>query len=143
MRGQIQGFVAVCCLLAMPAEAADDDVTVYTEEFPPYNYSEQGNAVGLATAKVRQVLGEARLNYKIRVVPWPRAMQRALSEDNAFIFTIARTPEREDTFDWIVPIAKSEFHLYVRKGEAGRATEHAIRVGELGRRLIIFQPDTD
>lgn len=116
---------------ALSAKAAATDVIVYTEEFPPYNFTDSNGAVdGVATANVRQVLEASGVTYSFKVVPWPRAMSRALKEQKSLIYTIARTPEREDLFDWLVPIGQSEFHLYVRANDDRAVTRESLATGK-------------
>lgn len=107
-------LIGLLCLSgAIKAHAAD--LVVYTEHYPPFNYAdEQGTIQGLATDKVRQVLDATGLSYEIRLVPWARAMKNVLERENALIYTITRIPEREAKFDWLVPLAGANFHLFAR-----------------------------
>ncbi|WP_262689388.1 substrate-binding periplasmic protein [Kordiimonas aestuarii] len=110
------------------AQAAD--LIVYTEDYPPYNYTDtDGRVAGLATEKVRQVLDASGLGYTIKLVPWSRAMLYATTQENAFIYTITRTPAREVQFDWLVPLADSNFYLYARADEYRLVTSEAVRAG--------------
>lgn len=132
MRGLHQLLVMLTYVcFAFGAKGAAADAVVYTEEFPPYNFTgPNGTVDGVATANVRQVLAASGIKYSIKAVPWPRAMARALLEENSFIYTIARTPEREDLFDWLVPIGRSEFHLYVRADDSRPVTPETLAAGE-------------
>lgn len=78
---------------------------VVTEEWLPYNYTdEQGNIIGRATNKVKYLLDDAGLDYEISVYPWLRAMKLATEQPNTLIYSIFRTPEREDLFHWVCPL---------------------------------------
>ncbi|WP_417450868.1 substrate-binding periplasmic protein [Kordiimonas sp.] len=115
-------------LLTSPTSSAE--VTVYTEDYPPYNYvGDDGTIEGIATAKVRQVLDAAGLDYEIRMVPWSRAVLYAGRQDNALIYTITRTPLREEQYDWLVPVATSNFYLYARADDPRPVTPDALRSG--------------
>ncbi|WP_262693900.1 substrate-binding periplasmic protein [Kordiimonas aquimaris] len=106
------------------------DVVVYTEHYPPFNYlNENGEVDGLATAKVKQILDAANITYDIHMVPWPRAMQLSKTQDNALIYTITRTPSREKDFHWLVPFAPTNFHVYMRAGDNREMTSEALRAG--------------
>ncbi len=80
------------------------EVTVVTEEWNPYNYSEDGEVVGISTEIVQATLGRAGIDATIGVYPWPRAYNMALMKKNVLIFTIYRSKERESLFKWIGPI---------------------------------------
>jgi polar amino acid transport system substrate-binding protein len=85
--------------------ASAETISVLTYEWRPYNYEEEGVVKGISTEVVREVLKRADIDADIRVYPWSRAYRRALEEENVLIFTIARTPEREELFKFLCPIA--------------------------------------
>lgn len=88
---------------------------VVTEEFPPYNYLENGRVVGLSTEVVRTVFSELNLEMEIQVLPWARAYQKAQTAPNTLIYTIGKTPERETLFQWVGVIAPSKSYLFALK----------------------------
>lgn len=121
------------CLASLQAA----EVIVYTEEYPPYNYLTKDSEVGgYATEKVRQVLNATGLRYEIRVIPWARAMKHALEDENALIYTITRTEEREMQFDWLVPLAKADFYLYARREDQRVFTLDKLKSGEYSTACI-------
>ncbi|WP_306146616.1 MULTISPECIES: ABC transporter substrate-binding protein [unclassified Roseibium] len=89
--------------LALPARA--QDIRIVTEEFPPYNYSDNGLAKGLSSEVVQAVLAETGLTAEFLFLPWARAYLTAQNTKNTVIFSIGRIPEREDLFEWIGVIA--------------------------------------
>ncbi len=82
-----------------------ETISVLTYEWRPYNYEEEGVVKGISTEVVREVLKRADIDADIRIYPWARAYQKVLEEENVLIFTIARTPEREELFKFLCPIA--------------------------------------
>lgn len=121
-------FAVLVCAAFRAAQA--QDVIVYTEHYPPFNYlDENGEIDGLATTKVKQILDAAGIKYDIRLVPWPRAMQLSKAQDNALIYTITRTPAREKDFHWLVPFAPTNFHVYMRAGDDRVMTKEALQRG--------------
>lgn len=82
-------------------------LTLYTEHWPPYQRLEDNGLLsGISVAKIEQVLKAAQWPYKIKVVPWARAMHYVQNKPNSFIFSLARFPEREDKFQWLVPLVE-------------------------------------
>lgn len=113
-------FVAMSVTLAYltgaPARAgqAPDPagVQLVTEDLPPFNYEEDGKVRGAAVEAVRAILEELGLDLPIQSYPWVRAYEMALDEPNVALFSIARTPEREDSFHWIGILAPANAYLF-------------------------------
>lgn len=107
-----------------------EPLVVYTENYPPFSFTGADRTVlGSATAKVRQILDAAEVEYTIRLLPWARAMRMARSDSNALIFSLVRTPKREERFDWLAPIAESSFYLQARADDMRVFTPETIRSG--------------
>ncbi len=87
-------------------------ITLVTEEMRPLNYTQNGNLHGFSADLVRAALDAAGLEYTIDVQPWPRAYDRALKDRNVFIFSMARTPQRESNFIWVHALAPAQVRLF-------------------------------
>lgn len=103
----------VCLLISLDVLATP--LTIVTENFPPYNYEENGKAKGLSTEVVQAVLKEAGLQCEIFFYPWARAYKLSQIYKNTLIYSIARIPEREDLFHWVGVIAPYKTSLYKLK----------------------------
>jgi polar amino acid transport system substrate-binding protein len=80
-------------------------INVVTEQWYPYNYhNKSGQVIGRATDKVKTILDKLKLSYTIKSYPWARAMMLAQKNDNTLIYSIFKTPERVDKFQWICPL---------------------------------------
>lgn len=106
--------VSVGLLCAVPTYGAD--LTAYTEEWAPYNYSEDGAIKGISTDILRSMCDAARLHCDIHMVPWARAYRNATSTANTLVYTTARKPAREREFIWIGPILPRTTWVFVRQG---------------------------
>lgn len=103
--------------LAGAAQAhGQPDLIAYTEQWPPYNYEEQGQVKGFATELLRALCKEAHLQCEIRLVPWARAMAHVRREPNSLIYSTARRPDREKQFIWVGPLAPRVTWLWGRAG---------------------------
>jgi len=91
-----------------------DSVRVVTEEWEPYNYSENGELVGISTEIVKATLEKAGLEGDFRIYPWARSYHLALTTPNTIIYTIYRNQEREDKFFWIGPINLAPSHYFYK-----------------------------
>lgn len=92
--------------------AADEKIIAVTEEFVPFNYTENGKLSGYSVAVAQELLSRSGLTYEMASYPWARAYQMAQTSPNVLIFTIARTAERETKFHWIGALAKRKIYLY-------------------------------
>ncbi|MCF6186592.1 MAG: transporter substrate-binding domain-containing protein [Desulfobulbaceae bacterium] len=119
-------LVLLFFLLTGLAHGQPDSYVVFTEELAPVHYTENGKLSGIATEIVQAIFQEAGLRADIRSYPWKRTYQNALQNKDAFIYTINRTPEREELFQWIGPILPKRTYLYrLRSREDIEVTETA------------------
>ena len=92
--------------------ASGDNPVVFTEELAPVHYTENGRFVGIASDIVRSIFHEAGLQPDIRSFPWKRTYLNVLRTPGSFVYTINRTPDRENLFRWIGPILHKRTYLY-------------------------------
>lgn len=90
---------------------------VVTEDLRPYSYLQDGEAHGLSSDVVKAVFEEINYTPKIQFMPWARAYQTALTKQDTLVYSIARTPQREELFAWIGEIAPYGASLYQRADE--------------------------
>jgi len=111
-----RAIALLALMLWLQACALAASLRVVTEDYPPYSYLEGDRVSGYSTAVVRAVLAEAGLEADIQLMPWARAYDLALHGDQVLIYSIARTPAREDKFKWVGQVAPSEWSLYSLRG---------------------------
>ncbi|MES2950018.1 MAG: ABC transporter substrate-binding protein [Pseudomonadota bacterium] len=115
LRLQIAALLASLCLVASAA-----DLQLLTEENPPLNFSEHGQAKGLAVDVVQEIQRRVGNTNAIEVQPWSRAYRTASTVPNVAIFIMARTAAREDLFQWVGPVSASIASLYGKRGSGLR-----------------------
>lgn len=100
--------VSVMCLLMMSffAHGQGQKLQIVTEHHPPVQFLHDNQVKGFATEIMHMVLQEANLEAEIRVMPWARAYNKALTERNTLIYSMVRSKEREDLFIWLGPISQ-------------------------------------
>lgn len=108
--------LALLAFCTLAAQATSADLRIVTEELPPYNMTQGGQITGLSTEVVQAVLKEVGLQAPIKSMPWARAYDIALNEENVLIYSITRTPQREKLFKWVGVIAPTQWALYTRTG---------------------------
>lgn len=107
-------LVLALAAFALPVWSAD--LTLYTEEYPPINFSKNGKATGLATEVVEEIERRLGVTYPVQVIPWARAYKEAQSVPNTVLFAAMRSQERENLFKWVGPLTTVNAGLYARKG---------------------------
>lgn len=96
----------------------EEQLTIWTEEYPPYNYSDNGTIQGMATELVVEILSciNSELTREdIRLVPWARGYANTLNHKNNLIYSITRSTHREDLFKWVCPVGSGVIGLIGRK----------------------------
>lgn len=90
-----------------PTPTESVDMMFVTEDYPPLNYVENGTIRGISVDILRGVLREMDTPVSsdtIRVLPWAKAYEIALSRNNTAVFATVRLPEREHLFKWAGPL---------------------------------------
>jgi len=80
-----------------------EDLKWYTEEYPPYNYVENGNLKGVSVELLLAVwkkLGLNKTTKDIKVVPWARGVKMIKSKPGTCLFATTITSERKDVLGW-------------------------------------------
>ncbi|WP_299071734.1 ABC transporter substrate-binding protein [uncultured Paraglaciecola sp.] len=93
-------------------------ITFYTESYPPANYMENDELVGITVESLKLMWAEQGINEQdIQLVPWSRGYRNVLQTSNSALFTMSKTPAREHLFKWVGPIFNS-MHVLVAKKSA-------------------------
>ena len=95
--------------------ANTDPLLVVTELSPPDQILVNGEVAGKGTELIRAIFAKANLTPNIQMYPWARAFRLATMTENTFIYTIARTKERENNFYWIGPVSHFELAFVALK----------------------------
>lgn len=124
----IQYFLFLSTTFLLTATFAETEepvkLSLYTENFGDFNYSLQGRDYehwrddigGTSTATVKALLEETNFDYRMRLRTWSVGYERALDRPYNGIFSTTRTPQREDIFEWVGPIARESWVIYRYKG---------------------------
>lgn len=102
--------VLLCLLLSAPARA--DHYQIVTEEWPPYNYSENGQITGMTTEIVRAIMKVTGHDLTIVLAPSMRASLTLKMRPRTIMYSMFRTPEREHVYKWVGPILEEAIHPY-------------------------------
>lgn len=89
---------------------------ILTEEYPPFNYTEDGKLTGLSSDIVREITKRLGHSSEITVQPWARAYNAIQKEDGIILYSMTRTEQREDLFKWAGPVASNKWVFFAKKG---------------------------
>ncbi len=93
-----------------------NSLTIITEEWPPFNYTENLKVTGYSTEIIELVMKELKIEKTITVLPSMRARKVLDTSSRTLFYSFIRTPEREKLFKWIGPIGKESIYFYKNKG---------------------------
>ena len=103
-----------CSVFATPRGGIANSLVAYTEQWPPYNFAENGKVQGIATDVLRAACEQAQLRCSFQVVPWARGYKLVRNTPNTVLYTTARKPAREDHFLWVGPLLPRTTWVYTR-----------------------------
>ncbi|MGG5871182.1 substrate-binding periplasmic protein [Pseudomonas peli] len=129
----VRGLLSLLLVSLLCVSVQAQPLRLYTEEYPPINFSENGKPTGLATEVVQAIMLRTGQNAPINVVPWARGYQQALTRPNTGLFVTMRTREREELFKWVGPLTRSVASFYALRSSflSIKSLEEAREYGEI------------
>ncbi len=120
--------------LFLPTQSLAANFTIYTEEYPPYNYTENGSITGISTEIVREILHRINHPDTIEIAPWSAAYLQLLKEDDKALYSTTRAPFRENLFKWVGPLVPNNTVLFARSTSdiSIGSIDDARKVGQIG-----------
>lgn len=114
---------------------ADENINLMTEIFPPYQFKNDKNELhGITVEIVQAIQKELGTNTAIKVYPWSRGLKIVTKKKNHALFSMLRTPERENQYKWVGPIEKLEMVFFKKKDSSITLTclDDAKKVAKIG-----------
>ena len=96
--------------------AQENTINVVTEEWAPYNYTENGVLKGFSVEIIQAIAKRLNQNIQIQFLPSMRATHILDNVPKTMQITMFRTPEREDKYKWIGPLGDGDIYFYKKKG---------------------------
>jgi len=130
--------------------ASASSINVYeimTEDYPPFNFEENNTLKGISVdvwGLVLKNLNSTQTTQNIKLLSWPRAYYYLQNNDHTMLFSMTKTPERENLFKWVGPIAPTVIALIAPKAKMIKiatlddATKYRIGVikNDVGEQLL-------
>lgn len=106
----------VVLLLGCCSPVLATELHLYTEEYRPLSYIENGKLTGMAVEVVELLIQRTGQSARIELAPWTRGYHQVQREANSGLFSTVRTARREALFQWVGPIATGHTSFYARRG---------------------------
>lgn len=103
-------LLLLCC--SAHSFSSENMLTIYTEEFPPYNYIYKGKVVGVNADIVAMACDIADIKCEFALYPWNRAMTLSLKDAKSGLVSTSRLPSREAKYQWVGPLISSPACFY-------------------------------
>ncbi|MEY8199509.1 MAG: transporter substrate-binding domain-containing protein [Colwellia sp.] len=104
-------------------QAVAEKLIIYTEEFPPFSYTESGEVIGASTEVIKAIMDKSGMDYQIKSYPWARSYAVVQQQKNAFIYSISRRESREALFQWVGEIVPSKQSVFALKSRTDISVE--------------------
>lgn len=114
MYNKISFLCLIILCLMQPGAKAQNHIKIVTEEWPPFNYLEDGELTGFSLEIVQSILKTIKADSQIEMLPSLRSTFTLNTEPHTAMFSLFRTPEREDHYKWVGPLCDGSIYFYKR-----------------------------
>ena len=111
-------LILIGLLLSVSLCFAIPNLQIVTEEYPPFNFVEDGVPTGIFIDVLDYILKDTASKQTIKdvqVLPWARGYNMAQTQVNTVIFGTTFTEERKNSFKWVGPVVNSNQTLLAKK----------------------------
>lgn len=106
-------------VMVSPVHSAQiNELNYLTEQYPPYNFEQDGVLQGIAVDLLQAVGKQSKSPIElpdIHLQPWPRAYRTTLIKPNTVLFSTTRTQLREHIFQWAGPISPTRIVVLAKR----------------------------
>lgn len=111
-------FLLLPQLMADQFPLTKENITFYTENYPPANYLVNDKLKGITVDTLKAIWKNLNITeQEIFVVPWSRGYRFTLDKSNTALFTVSKTQPRESLFKWVGPFFHSTHVLMAKKSK--------------------------
>ncbi|MBH9554151.1 substrate-binding periplasmic protein [Inhella gelatinilytica] len=82
---------------------------------PPFVWQANGKGTGFAHDLAQELARRLGRKDPVRFLPWARAVRLTAVGEPFGIFPLARTPDREEQFRWLIPLTRVKYTLITRQ----------------------------
>lgn len=108
--------LCIFCFLLLPIFSARGEfINILTYEESPYALMAGKTQKGLLVDMLSELFSRTNLKYKLRFIPLKRAILTVEHKPGYCVLPIARSQDRETSFQWISPMLISRYGLFSQK----------------------------
>ena len=105
---------AACLLSMLALTATAADLQLLTDNHPPLHFMQGNQLAGFGVDVVQALATQTGDRIHLQQVPLLRALRMASDTPDTGVFTVLRTDERDDRYQWVGPLIEVETALYAR-----------------------------
>lgn len=112
----VAGMLSLCFIVGMSFPDCSYSLTIYGVDEPPGSYlAANGTIIGISIDVVQELQRRVGDTTPIIFMPETRVLSAATKHDDVLFFSFSRTPERENSFRWLMPVFRKTWVLYMKK----------------------------
>ena len=115
---------------------AQINIKIVSEEFPPLQFQGKDSAEGYVHQYMLETIRRVKSSQPVMIssyefLPWKRALLKAEQTPNTLLFSLSRTPAREDKYYWLgeVSIYQQSLHRLKSNPMSARTIQQAQQQG--------------
>lgn len=105
---------AACLLSMLALTATAADLQLLTDNHPPLHFMQGNQLAGFGVDVVKALATQTGDRIHLQQVPLLRALRMASDTPDTGVFTVLRTDDRDDRYQWVGPLIEVETALYAR-----------------------------
>lgn len=105
---------AACLLSVLALTASAADLQLLTDNHPPLHFMQGNQLAGFGVDVVQALATQTGDRIHLQQVPLLRALRVASDTPDTGVFTVLRTDDRDDRYQWVGPLIEVETALYAR-----------------------------
>ncbi|OBZ93258.1 ABC transporter substrate-binding protein [Pararhizobium polonicum] len=110
--------VIFALVFLLSGTAYAETLKLLTEEYPPYNFHENGTIQGASVEQAELMMKALGIEYSLEILPWARALSITENQPWTCLFTTGHDDERDKRFKWVEPLLIDHM-VMVRKAGSG------------------------
>ena len=109
--------IAIVLLTLVSCLLKAEQVEFVAEDLPPYHFKDEfGQTKGVLVDIVHAVAKQAKMTYSIELYPFARAFRLLKNKPNVLMFSLLKSPSREEQFIWLGKVLHNSAYLVSLNG---------------------------